>query len=347
MATDPLVSVVMAVHNEGPYLRDAVQSILDQTFGDFEFIIVNDGSTDGSKQVLENFAGRDDRIRLVHQDNRGLIASLNRGLYLARGTYIARMDGDDVSHPERFKKQVHCLDTTPEVGVVGTQIQRIDSEGRPNGNWSLPTDPDLIAWKLLFHNYLCHPTVMMRRSLLEDLGGYAEWATHAEDYELWTRVVLQSQLVNLPDPLHKLRRHGDSITATKREEQVRNCAEATANIHGEVLGSSADAGIAHFLAWMEAEGIERAVSETGVMDFAVVHGYLRALYRAYVQRFLSSESNILARRHALPKLDTLANKIGRQRGWLAGISHKLRARLMPPFREFFPWVMKAAKEKMS
>jgi hypothetical protein len=188
---------------------------------------------------------------------------------------------------------------------------------------------------------------MMRRSLLEDLGGYAKWATHAEDYELWTRAVLQSQLVNLPDPLHKLRRHDDSITAKKREEQVRNCAEAAANIHREVLGSSADAEIAYFLAWMEAEGIERAVSETGVTDFVVVHGYLRALYEAYVQCFVPAGSNILARRHALPKLDTLANKIGRQRGWLAGISHKLRARLMPPIREFFLWVMKAAKGKMS
>jgi glycosyltransferase involved in cell wall biosynthesis len=111
----------MAVYNERPYLGEAVQSVIDQTFTDFEFIITNDGSTDGSKEVLERFEQSDDRICLVHRKNRGLIASLNRGLDMARGKYVARMDGDDISRPERFERQVSFLERNPEIGILCRQ----------------------------------------------------------------------------------------------------------------------------------------------------------------------------------------------------------------------------------
>lgn len=346
-ALTPIVSVVMAVYNERPYLEEAVWSILNQTFGDFEFIIVNDGSTDGSKEVLERFAGQDDRVLLFHQENRGLIPSLNRALHEAQGAYVARMDGDDISRPKRLEKQVRFLDSSPEIGIVGTQVDRIGGDGESNGEWRLPTDPDLIAWQLLFHNRLCHPSVMIRHSLLEKLGGYASWAVHAEDYELWTRAVLESRLANLPHKLHKLRRHGDSITATKRLEQLQVCCEATACLHEALLGEEANQKFAHFLAWMHHENKQSAIEQTGLRELSAVHEYVRTLYYLYVRDVLPEDRNLEVRRATLYKLDTLADEIQKYGGWFAGMSQRLQARFMQPRSEFIPWFLRAVQTRLS
>lgn len=345
--SSPFVSAVMAVYNGCPHLEEAVQSILDQTFADFEFIIINDGSTDGSKEVLEQFATRDDRIRIVHQKNRGLTVSLNRGLHMARGKYVTRMDADDVSRPKRFGRQVNFLESNPEVGILGTQIKRIDADGNPHGQWILPTDPDVVGWQTLFSTCLCHPTVMMRRSLLDDLNGYAEWATCAQDYELWTRAVLESQLANLPDTLHKLRRHDDSITATKQDEQRRVCRKATATLHETLLGEQAEEEFSHFLSWMHRENVQRAAAETGIQDLTAVHGYIRTLYRVYVRDVLSGDRNVGVRRAALPKLDAIADQMAKNYSRAAGFLQKVRARLMQPTSEILPWAVKAASERAS
>jgi glycosyltransferase involved in cell wall biosynthesis len=337
----------MSVYNGRPHLEEAVKSILDQTFSDFEFIIINDGSTDGSEEVLEKFAGRDERIRLAHQQNQGLIASLNRGLDMANGEHIARMDADDVSHPERFDRQVDFLESNPEVGILGTQIKRVDADGNPHGKWILPTDPGVIGWQLLFSTCLCHPTVMMRRSLLDDLDGYAEWATHAEDYELWTRAVLKSRLGNLPVTLHKLRRHEDSITATKREEQHRVSRSAAATLHEALLGEQAEEQFSHFLSWMHHENVQRAVAKTGIQDLTTVHDYIRMLYRVYVRDVLPGDGNVEVRRAALPKLDVMADQIARRHGHTTGFLYKLRARFMAPVAEVIPWAAFATRERVA
>lgn len=328
----------MSVYNERTYVEKAVQSILGQTYADFEFIIVNDGSTDGSKEALEQYASSDDRIRLVHQENRGLPESLNRGLEMARGSYIARMDADDISHPERFEHQVRFLETNPQVGIVGTQIEKIDSQGQVRWKWSPPTHPDAIAWRLFFDTCFCHPTVMARRSLLEELGGYADWAEVGQDYELWTRAVLETRLANLPSRLYKARRHGDSATVTDRREQIKTWSEAAATLHRAVLGNSAEDEVASFLLWMETSGVEKAVEETGIEDFYRVHEYLLSLYEACTQRFFTSGPNIKVLRRALRKLDTIANQ-GLEGGkWRAGMICKLQSWSIVSPGEFLPLV---------
>lgn len=323
----PEVSVVMAVYNERPYLKKSIQSVLDQTFGDFEFIIVNDGSTDGSKEVLDQFEQSDDRIRLVHQENRGIVASSNRGLGMARGKYIARMDGDDINLPERFERQVNFLEVNPEVGIVGTQIERIDADGDVKEDWerSFPTDPEVVSWRLLFYNCLCHASMMARRSVLEDLGGYAEWATHAEDYELFTRAVLRTRLMNLNDTLFRRRWHGGSVTVNRQIEQIQRAAEAADALHRAILEMPPEKQNAKFLVWMQARDIERAIQETAVEDFASVHEHLRSLYRACARRFFTDESNTQVQRRALRKLDTVANQVVEAEGKAEGMLHKLRS----------------------
>jgi GT2 family glycosyltransferase len=345
----PLVSVVMAVHNERPYLEVAIQSVLDQTFKDFEFIIVNDGSTDDSEEVLDRFEQSDDRIRLVHQENRGLIASLNRGLDMAQGKYIARMDGDDISHPERFEHQAAFLEENPEIGVLGTQVDKIDANGNVRERWnrSLPTDPDVAAWRLLFNICFCHPTVMMRHALLERLGGYAEWAIGAEDYELFTRALLETRLVNLPETLFEHRRHEDAVSVRKREKYTHRCTEAAASLHRAILGPDANGQIAGFLVWMERAGLEAAITETDIEDFSRVHEYLCALYEACAQQFFVSGSNIRVLRQVLRKLDTIADEIMKAEGVSEGAFHKIRSWSILSGREFLPVVWQVLQSRLT
>jgi glycosyltransferase involved in cell wall biosynthesis len=345
----PKVSVVMAVYNERPYLEKAVRSIVDQTFDDFEFIIVNDGSTDGSKAVLDWFGQNDDRIRLVHQENRGLIASLNRGLDMARGEYIARMDGDDISHPERFERQVRFLEKNPEIGILGTQADIIDADGnvRKDWNWSLPTNPDVVAWRLLFSTCLHHPTVMMRHALLERLGGYAEWARHIEDRELWARAVLETRLTNLPDALFKFRRHQGSITIKKREEQIRRCTEAVAALHRAILGPSVDRQVAGFLVWMDKRGIKKATEETGARDFSSVYEHILSLHRVCTRRLFAEEANIQVQRKTLRKLDNVASQAIRAEGLSRGAFLKLRSWFILSPGDVFPLMWNVLRSRLS
>ena len=343
--SSPLVTVVMAVYNERLYLEEAVRSILDQTFENFEFIIINDGSTDGSEEVLEQFADLDDRIRLVHQENRGLIVSLNRGLNMASSEYIARMDGDDISHPERFERQVNFLNGNSEIGILGTRAKIIDETGDAKRQWRLPTHPNAIAWQSVFNCRLCHPTIMARRSVLENLGGYVEWATHAEDYELWSRAVLKAGLANLPGALHRLRRHEESITVKDRAEQIQTLIEAAAALHRSLLGTQANEQLSRFLLWMDIIGVKRAIEETGLEDFPAAFEYVCSLYKAFMEQVASGGNSIEARRNALPKLDKIATRIGK-RGRIKEMVYKLRARTMSPIYEVVPWGIRAIQDRV-
>jgi len=336
----------MSVYNELPYLERAVRSILNQTYEDFEFIIVNDGSTDGSKKALEQYANSDDRIQLVHQENRGLPASLNRGLEMARGRYIARMDADDISYPGRFEHQVQFLNANPQVGIVGTRIEKMDSEGQVRWKWSPPTDPDTIAWRLFFDTCFCHPTIMARRSLLQELGGYAEWAEVGQDYELWTRAVLKTRLANLPSRLYKARRHAGSATVNDRRKQIETWSKAVAPLHRAVLGNSADDQMASFLLWMETSGVEKAVRETGIKDFCSVHEYLRALYKSCIHQLFVGGSNIQVLRRALRKLDTIADQVLKAGKWRAGMMCKLQSWSIVSTGEVFPLAWRVLRSRI-
>jgi glycosyltransferase involved in cell wall biosynthesis len=345
----PTVSVVMPVYNERPYLEESIRSVLNQSFDDFEFIIVNDGSTDGSKDVMERFSDEDQRIRVFHQENQGIGTSRNRGLRLAHGKYIAVMDGDDVTHTDRFERQVRFLDENPEIGVVGTKSKYIDSEGNPHpwGHWPIPTTPEVIAWRLMFNTCLVHPSVMMRHSLIEKLGGYAEWATPAEDYELWTRAVREMRLANLPGTLHELRRHEGSVTVSHREQQIQNCVEAAIRLHRDILGSSADKQIVQFLVWMETRGIEEAIDRAGAVDLSAVHAHMQSLYEVHRDHFPLKEQSVRARRNALAQLDVVANKITEHNGWGSGTLPRMSSRLMAPSAELLPWLWRAVRERIA
>jgi glycosyltransferase involved in cell wall biosynthesis len=217
----PKISVVMSVYNGEKYLRPAVESILSQTFGDFEFIIVNDGSTDNSESILREYQSQDKRIRLVSRENQGLIYSLNEGIGLALGDYIARMDADDISMPERLEKQLKYIQENNLV-IGGTWAEVIDDQGKKVKEFDYPPGEDQIKNFTLLHNPFIHPTVMFQKNVFGQVGGYRKSFKHVEDYELWTRIVFKYRAGNLPERLLQYRLHEKQITkANHLEMRVR------------------------------------------------------------------------------------------------------------------------------
>jgi glycosyltransferase involved in cell wall biosynthesis len=217
---EPRVSVVMSVFNDERYILDAVESILNQTFRDFEFVIINDGSNDKTGEILSSF--QDERIRLFDQANQGLTPSLNRGLALARGAYIARMDGDDLSDPTRLEKEVLFLDRNRDVGLVGTFAYRIDEQGRRIGLYTYKTTYEEIRENLWVDCPFCHSSVLFRKTCIERIGAYREKVGPAEDYDLWFRITEQFAAANIPEPLHAFRIDSQGITVNKRFDQLRS-----------------------------------------------------------------------------------------------------------------------------
>ncbi len=221
----PKVTVLMSVYNGERYLREAVESILRQSFEDFEFLIIDDASTDRSVELLQEY--RDPRIRLLrNQKNVGQAASLNTGIDHARGKYLARMDADDVSLPERLARQVSFLDERPAIGVCGTWARVIDEKGKPADSIRTPTGS--AAGKLCWRPpVFVHSSVMARRDLLQ-LNRYDPEYRQAQDYELWLRLWSKTGFDNLGLVLLLYRAHGSSVTAATRADQLARSYEVFA-----------------------------------------------------------------------------------------------------------------------
>jgi glycosyltransferase involved in cell wall biosynthesis len=217
----PRVSVVMSAYNNADYIESAVTSILWQSFRDFEFIIIDDGSTDGTGGLLEQLADTDCRIRLIRRENKGLTVSLNEGLELARGQYVARMDSDDLAIRERFEKQVAYLDANPGCVLVGTKVMLIDPLDVEIVEGEFHQGHDDIDAALLKGNgaAIYHPSVMMRKAALDRVDGYVPKWNGAEDVELFLRLAEIGQLENLEEVLLNYRRHPASVNHTKHEKQ--------------------------------------------------------------------------------------------------------------------------------
>ena len=225
--SNPKVSLLMCVYNGETHLREAVESILNQSFKDFELVIVDDGSTDSSWQILSEYSAKDSRIVLIQNEvNLGLEKSLNKGLAATKGEYFARQDADDVSRSNRLQLQVDFLDNHPEVGALGTAVELIDEQGNTIGKNILPTDRESLQSLLLFNNFMHHSTLMVRSSLMQKLGGYDETMRYVEDYDLWWRLSCLSGLATLPNILLKRRvDNGPRISKLYREKQLHNSFE--------------------------------------------------------------------------------------------------------------------------
>jgi glycosyltransferase involved in cell wall biosynthesis len=198
------ITVLLSTYNDAQFLPEAIESILAQSFGDFELLIIDDGSTDGTADWLARL--HDQRVRVLrNRINRGLTFSLNRGLDAARGRYVARMDADDVAEPERLAVQFAFMEANRDVGIVGSSRTLVDERGRFIAE-ARATEEDLaIRWKCLLGSPFAHPTVMLRRSVIERHGLRYREVPRAEDYDLWPRLLAHTRGANLPEPLLRYR----------------------------------------------------------------------------------------------------------------------------------------------
>jgi hypothetical protein len=219
---EPTITVLMSVHNGEQFLPEALDSILRQTFADFELLAFDDCSTDGSLAILQSYARADARVHVVeNQRNLGLTKTLNTGLAMARAPYVARMDADDVSLPLRFAKQIEFLESNPQVEVVGTWADVIDGAGRHVETMQPPGTNAQIQKQLLVSNCLVHPSVMFRTAAVRAVGGYSEQLRYSQDYELWLRLAERCELENLQQVLLKYRVHAGQVSIDKLRDQWR------------------------------------------------------------------------------------------------------------------------------
>lgn len=234
----PLVSVLLPVYNGETYLEAAVRSILDQTFTDYELLILNDGSTDRSGEILARLAGEDERIQVITRENRGLVASLNELLERSCGTCCARMDADDLALPDRLEQQVQYLSDHPEVVLVGGQPLLIDSSGRPLGIMHQPlSHAEIDRDHLRGCSSVSHPAVLFRKEKVLQVGGYRQESYPAEDLDLWLRLGEVGEIRNLPEVVLRYRIHEKSISGSNQTRQLdaaRRACEAAWNRRGVV-----------------------------------------------------------------------------------------------------------------
>ena len=218
----PTVSILMPVHNGLPYLSEALNDLLAQTFADFELVVVDDGSTDNTRTVLERFAAQDERIVVIQNEtNLGLPKTLNRGLARCRGKWVARADADDRYPQDRLERQIQFLEANPEVGLLSCAVRKMNASGFHYRAVCFPTDDRCIRMRELFVNSFSHPGAVFDRQLVEAVGGYDSSYWAAEDADLWARLAPHTKVANLPIPLVHYRTHGASFMHTRGSEGER------------------------------------------------------------------------------------------------------------------------------
>jgi glycosyltransferase involved in cell wall biosynthesis len=216
----PLVSVVMPVFNGGRFIEEALNSLYRQSFEDFEIVLIDDGSQDNTRELIHKHAHLDSRVRIVLQQHAGIVSALNRGCSIATGYYIARLDADDVAKPWRFQRQVAFLNQHRDVVLVGGGIECIDDIGKVLFKMNWPTLNDGLEDYMQIDCHISHTTVMFRKRVFEEIGGYRELFPDAEDYDLFMRLGDRYKIDNLPEIIGQYRIHQRQISAENAMQQV-------------------------------------------------------------------------------------------------------------------------------
>jgi len=221
MKGEPLVSVLLPFYNAEKYLGVAIESILNQTYSHFELLLLDDGSSEQSLKIAEHYAKQDTRIKVYHHENMGVCGTLQRGVSLAQGKYIARMDADDIACPERFQQQLHYLEQNPDCVVLGTRTVVVDPENQILYSPQVSTGHEEILKELLQWrgSRLCHPTVMMPTEAVKAVGGYTQEYMN-DDIDLFLKLTKSGKFANLPEPLLRHRVHLSSVCHTRDESEV-------------------------------------------------------------------------------------------------------------------------------
>jgi glycosyltransferase involved in cell wall biosynthesis len=294
----------MPVYNCRQFLEESVNSILNQTYRDFEFIIVDGSSDDGTYEFLNSLS--DTRINLIREHIRsGITSSLNHGLQVAKGEYIARMDADDISFPHRFERQIQYLDDHPEIGVLGTGIQIIDIQGNFLEKLQFPAQNNLLRWFMCFYDPIINPTVMMRKDIVLQAGGYDMEMRKCEDYNLWQRLFAITQFSNLQDILFSLRKHESNLSTVNPLEEMSFSIQVSRTMISGILKKVVPLSVVQYI-WRNGE---RSASNASVSAELIYE-----LYKAFVSKYnVSNSEKGIIRKDAAGRIYALG------RPWLKNI----------------------------
>ena len=308
----PVVSVVMPVYNGEAYLAEAVESILSQTLRDLELVIIDDGSTDGTASILRRYGQADRRVRVQIRTHRGLVAALNEGCGLARGTYIARMDADDVALPDRLQKEVAFLEAHPDVAVVGGCQDVVNEHGDVIERIRMPEGDADIRARIGQENAMSHPTAMFRKEVFERVGGYRLAVAYAEDYDLWLRIAERHQLANLPDTVLRYRIHAGASSVRSRKQQVlaKLAARRAAEIRRETGHDPLDG-----VALVTPAVLGRLGVGAGALEAVLAESYIRTAYHLAQTRDVEAGRDFLARAQADMRAEGAANSLVASLHW--------------------------------
>lgn len=293
----PRVTVLTTVYNGARYLDEAIDSIHAEEFRDFEHVIVDDGSTDATPEILARAAARDSRIVLVRLDtNHGVASAANRGLAIARGEYIARLDADDISLPGRLAAEVAVLDTHPDVALVSMNYESIDANGNVLGRSHRNHPPTVVAYLLHFSNALGgHSQVMFRKSVVDALGGYDESCRAALDYDLWSRLVAHGRIVILPELGMRYRVHDASISRNGSRDQIA--------VGKRVVQRMLSAWLGHALSEHEVEALTHAWRPLApAIDSNLANDLLREAFELFREREPDQRAQRIVRKFTARRL---------------------------------------------
>ena len=293
---EPAISVLMSVYNGEQFLASAIESILAQSLTDFEFLILDDGSSDGSWSILQDYAGRDDRIRLIRRENKGLIVSLNELIAAATAPLLARMDCDDISMPDRFARQVAFLEANPDYGVVGSQRFNIDEQGQqlPMAGPDYALDHQQFLSNIGKESLLCHSSVMMRRDLVRAVGGYHAAFRHCEDFDLWLRLSNLTKLCSMSEKLVCYRHSADQVSKRHLTEQQLGTAVALAAYHEREAGRPDPTEASHRIAAARSAGCVVRSSGHGKGSACLCHPASLLFQRSDADRWPEDDREIAA-----------------------------------------------------
>lgn len=218
---DISVSIILPVYNGESYIEKSINSILEQDYTHYELLVINDGSTDKTASILDKLSNIDKRIIVIHQDNNGLVYSLNKGIMMSKYDYIVRMDADDISLPNRISEQIQFMEENPEVVCAGTAYEIIDENDYAINMLTPPIDnEEIVSYLEKGHSVICHPSAIIRKQTLIQVGQYREEYYPAEDLDLWLRLSEIGMIHNIPKSLLKYRVHGNSICGTSGDRQL-------------------------------------------------------------------------------------------------------------------------------
>ena len=331
---EPLVSVVMVTCNVERFLSEAIESVLSQSFRDFEFVIVDFGSVDKSKDIISSYASKDSRISLSEIPKCGLAAARNAACFLAKGRYIAIQDADDISLPDRLMAEVDFMEKHPEVGLVGSAIQRIAPDGKYLATVNdYPTEDQDIRLKLKEWNTFWQPTVLMLREAFLRVGGYCEVLPPSEDYDLWLRISEHYKCANLKQILVNYRLHPYQASVRQRKEQIMSALAARAAARLRQQGKpdpliSATEITPALLSGMGVSEIEQ--------DNAIAEGFLSVIENLYRAGGYDTVPEIAA------EMFTLCDSEGVDRRYISN-AHVLSAKSYWKQRRVFPSILSLSR----